>query len=531
MPQSLRPPAPPRAEAPFRARCASALLCLLAALCGAASAQSEPPPPLEAPAAAQDDAVAPSANAAPLEAWLQDTNSTDPAPPPAPADLWARLRAGMALDSVDDERVERIARQFAHSGFALRAMKRAEPFLYLAVDEALALGYPAEIALLPFIESGFNLSARSQVGASGAWQFMPLTGREYGLAASRIVDLRRGFVASTRAALRMLGGLHARYGDWALALAAYNWGPGNVDRAIARNRAAGQPSDYASLRMPDETRNYVPSLLAMRAIIGEPERFGVQLPEMANEAKLLRVPLRRDIDIALAARLAQMDEAAFRRLNPASNLPVLVAASQHEILLPPEKAALFVQGLARHAGPLSSWSVLRLERKESVKALAARIGVKPDVVRLRNDIPPGFLLKAGSVVVVPRQGAKADIPRALAESAPLAMERETPPTKRVLVAARKGERLAALAKRFQVDLERVKRWNPGLGGAALRAQQKVALELPWKQALALEAGAAKAGRTTGKPQAGKGGKGRLAAQHGRPAPLPGLPGRLEHAAV
>lgn len=420
-------------------------------------------------------------------------------PLPLPPDLWARLRGAMALPEMDGEQIDRIARQFVKSGFALRSLKRAEPFLYLAVEEALAKGYPAEIALLPFIESGFNLRANSTVGAAGAWQFMPVTGREHGLATSRIVDLRRGFVDSTRAALTMLGRLHERYGDWALALAAYNWGPGNVDRAIARNRAAGRATDYASLRMPAETRNYVPSLLAMRAIVTEPERFDIVLPAMENQARLVRVPIRRDMDIALAARLAQMDEAAFRKFNPASNLPVLVAASQREILLPPDNAERFRERLTRYAGVFSSWTVLRLERKESVKALAARLGVKPELIRVRNDIPPGFLLKAGSVVVVPRRaGGQLDIPRALAESAPLTMERELPPSKRIMVTARKGERLAGLARRYQVDVERVKRWNPGLAGLALRPGQRLALELPWKQAVALEAAQAKVTRVAAK---------------------------------
>ena len=191
--------------------------------------------------------------------------------------------------------------------------ERGSRYLFHVVEEIDKRGMPTELALLPFIESAFNPQAMSVARASGMWQFMPATGKDFDLKQNLFRDDRRDVLASTRAALDYLQMLHRQFGDWQLALAAYNWGQGSVQRAIDRNLKAGQPADYESLRMPDETRNYVPKLQAVKNIVMQPQAFAITLPALENHPYFLTVPITNDIDVDVAVRLAGISLDEFQR--------------------------------------------------------------------------------------------------------------------------------------------------------------------------------------------------------------------------
>ncbi|MCB2038903.1 MAG: transglycosylase SLT domain-containing protein, partial [Ottowia sp.] len=216
---------------------------------------------------------------------------------------------------------------------------------------------PTELALLPFVESAFNPQAVSSAKAAGMWQFMPATGRHFDLKQNIFRDDRRDVLGSTRAALDYLEKLHGMFGDWHLALAAYNWGEGNVARAIKRNQEAGLGTGYADLNMPAETRNYVPKLQAIKNIVARPGGFGATLPDIGNHPYFDTVDIRRDIDVAVAAKLAEVRLEDFKALNPSHRKPVIFATGTPQVLLPWDNAALFQKNLkAYDPAKLASWT-------------------------------------------------------------------------------------------------------------------------------------------------------------------------------
>jgi membrane-bound lytic murein transglycosylase D len=201
-----------------------------------------------------------------------------------PLNLWERIRAGFAMPDLKNELVSDKERFYAtRPDYVQRMTSRAGRYLYFILNEVEARGMPTEVALLPFIESAFNPQALSTAKASGMWQFIPGTGKHFGLKQTMFQDERRDVIESTRAALDYLSKLYSMFGDWHLALAAYNWGEGSVSRAIARNQRLGSATDYENLRMPSETQHYVPKLQAIKNIIAAPDMFGIKLPELDNE--------------------------------------------------------------------------------------------------------------------------------------------------------------------------------------------------------------------------------------------------------
>ena len=227
--------------------------------------------------------------------------------------VWLRVRDGFQLGEVNSELVRRHERMYSKNPESFRRMlTRSHRYLFHIINEVERRGMPTEIALLPLVESAFNAQAMSPVGASGLWQFMPATGRQYGLEQTWWYDGRRDVTAATRAALDYLENLHAMFGDWNLALASYNWGEGNVSRAIARNRARGLPEDFENLSLPAETRNYVPKLLAVRNILAEPQRFSVRLEKLPNKPYFVAISPGKHMDLEVAAKLAETTEEEVR---------------------------------------------------------------------------------------------------------------------------------------------------------------------------------------------------------------------------
>jgi membrane-bound lytic murein transglycosylase D len=256
---------------------------------------------------------------------------------------------------------------------------------------------PTELALLPFVESAFNPQAVSIAKAAGIWQFMPATGRHFDLKQNVFRDDRRDVMASTRAALDYLQRLYGMFGDWHLALASYNWGEGSVGRAVARNQRAGLGTRYQDLRMPDETRYYVPRLQALKNVVASPGSFNVELPLIPNHPYFQDVDIKRDIDVALAARLADVKLEDFRALNPSANRPIILAAGTGKILLPWDNAEVFKRNLQAHSeGRLASWTAWSVPSTMSVAEAARRSGMTESELRSVNNIPPRMLIKAGS---------------------------------------------------------------------------------------------------------------------------------------
>ena len=226
-----------------------------------------------------------------------------------PVDVWDRIRRGFAIPNMNDELSQQWTEYYAaHPESLQRMSERAGKYLYYIVEEINRRGLPTELAMLPFVESAFQPTAISHAKAAGLWQFMPATGTQFNLKQDWWRDERRDPVASTNAALDYLEYLFDFQGDWPLALASYNWGEGSVRRAIAKNEAAGLPTDYLSLTMPAETRNYVPKLQAIKNILANPEKYAITLPQVENTPYLVTVRKTEDIDVALAAKLAEMPE-------------------------------------------------------------------------------------------------------------------------------------------------------------------------------------------------------------------------------
>jgi membrane-bound lytic murein transglycosylase D len=426
----------------------------------------------------------------------------------APADLWERIRRGLAMRDLDDDLVRQHEQWYlARPDYIQRMTERSSRYLFHIVEEIERRGMPMELALLPFIESAFNPTAVSSARAAGMWQFMPATGASFDLKQNMFRDDRRDVLASTRAALDYLEQLHARFGDWHLALAAYNWGQGNVNRAITRNQRAGRGTGYLDLDMPAETRHYVPKLQAVKNIVATPQRFGATLPDIGNHPFFDAVPIERDMDVAVIARLAEVSEADFRLLNPSLKHPVVMAAGTPHVLLPWDNATIFQRNLQAHAGPLASWTAWVVPRTMSAAEAANLMDMSEAELRSVNNIPPRMRLRAGSSLLVPRNGRlDRDVPAHVADNGTLSLQPEAN-TRRVVVKARKGDNLTRLARRHGLNPTQVANWN-GLGvTSALKAGQRLTLYLPARAKPAVATGSprkkpvAKATQTRKKPVA------------------------------
>jgi len=323
-------------------------------------------------------------------------------------DVWDRIRKGFAIDDLSNPLVSKHTTIYAsHPTGLIRISERASRYLFYVVQELEKRGMPTELALLPVIESAFDPQAYSRAKAAGMWQFIPSTGRAYNLKQNAFRDERRDVVASTNAALTYLQLLHDKFGDWQIALAAYNWGEGSVQKAISRARAAGKRTDYNSLSayMPAETRHYYPKLQAVKNIIAVPAQYGIKLPAVENQPYFTSVKKTRDIDVKLAAELAEMPLEEFKALNPQFNRPVITGSSDTQILLPHLNAEKFKTNLSSWTRALSSWTFHKISAaRERIETIAAQFKTTPQVIREANAIPANMQPTAGSTIVVPKMG-------------------------------------------------------------------------------------------------------------------------------
>lgn len=487
---------------------AHAALAASAAASAAAASASAPQaaasgPALAASAPSQDEPVA----TAPVDPLRPET-PVDLNEPTAHADLWARLRRGFAMPPLEHELVRTAEQWYAtRPDYVQRMTERGSRYLFHIVEEVERRGMPTELALLPFIESAFNPTAISSAKASGMWQFMPATGKHFSLTQNIFRDDRRDVLASTRAALDYLGRLHQMFGDWHLALAAYNWGEGNVQRAISRNQKKGLPTDYASLRMPNETAYYVPKLQAVKNLVARPEAFSLTLPAVANHPYFLSVPITRDIDVEIAAKLADMPVDDFKNLNPQMNKPVILAAGTPYVLLPYDNADRFARALSEYRGPLATWTAWVAPKTLSPADAAKQVGMSESELREVNRIPPRMLVRSGSTLLVPRSAHRsADVSEHVADNAMMALAPVAPPPRRMSVKAGKRDSVSSIARRYRVSASQVAQWNSVSPSANFKPGQAVVVYLAGKAAASTaKAGPRKASVSTGssRPSAGK----------------------------
>ncbi|WP_051291685.1 LysM peptidoglycan-binding domain-containing protein [Kingella kingae] len=316
-------------------------------------------------------------------------------------DLWLNLRQDFRMDEVNVGLVRSHESRFlANRDYFNRTLVRSTPYMYHIVSEVQKRGMPAEIALLPFIESAYVTKARSHVGASGLWQFMPATGRHYGLEQTPLYDGRHDVFAATDAALNYLQYLYGLFGDWSLALAAYNWGEGNMSRAIRRAQSAGLAPTYENLNMPAETRNYVPKLLAVRNLVNNPQAFGLNLPTIKHEPYFKAVTVNTPLDILAAAHLANISESEFLALNPAFKTPVFMPKGNRRMLLPVSAARTFESNY-KESDPktLLSWDVFTPTERISLADLASRTGSTASELKRLNGLTSNYV-NAGRTVLI-----------------------------------------------------------------------------------------------------------------------------------
>jgi membrane-bound lytic murein transglycosylase D len=326
--------------------------------------------------------------------------------------VWTRITRGFAMAPFDSELVREWENWYAsRPDYVARMIDRSTHFLFHIVEQVEKRGMPTEIALLPMIESAYNPVAYSRSHASGIWQFIPSTGKDFGLRQNWWYDGRRDVIAATNAALDYLEKLHGMFGDWQLALASYNWGEGAVSRAIERNRAKGLPTDYESLTMPPETRGYIPKLMAVKNIVLNPARFGLEIADIPNEPYFEMVTLKRHIDVKLAARFAEMPLEEFKFLNPGHNKPVIRAGESERIVLPKHTVATFRANLAKHDRPLVSWDAVTLRRGQKVERVAAEHGITLAELKQPNGLQNQKKLVPGQPLLVPaKSGADPQLP-------------------------------------------------------------------------------------------------------------------------
>ncbi|MEO5861015.1 MAG: LysM peptidoglycan-binding domain-containing protein [Burkholderiales bacterium] len=430
---------------------------------------AEPPAPidlLEQPLAPVEAAEQPPTPAglveqptAPVELVEQSSPSVDTT---TVDDLWDRIRSGFQLGHLANPRVAGHEAAFASEPeYLARIVERSRRYLYHIVEEVEKRGMPMEIALLPIVESAFNPKAYSRARASGIWQFMPATGKIYGLQQNWWHDDRRDVHAATDAALDYLQRLHRRFNNWELALASYNSGEGRVGRAIAYNRARGLPTDFSSIQLPTETRNYVPKLIAVRNITRNPERFGLTLAYIPNKPYFTVVSTRKNIDLKRAAEFAEIHVDEFSALNPAFNRPVITGMATRNILVPAETADIFRAKLENPDQPLVSWRTQKLTRGEALEKVAHRFGISSSELKQVNGIPSSKRIAGGGMILVPvsedrdQEGAHFDhqfTPEA-SLAAPYTRSRSASHV------VKRGETLSKIARRYGVSTQLLQACN------------------------------------------------------------------------
>lgn len=324
-------------------------------------------------------------------------------------EIWVPLRQGFGLPALDPTLVARQLALYTQSGGHLRdSLLLARPYLYFILSELKKRNMPTELALLPFLESGFNVRRGNSLNPAGLWGLMPIAAKHLNLAQTPFIDERRDIIASTRAALDLMQELHTKFNDWNLALAAYNWGPGNLTRAIDTNRRRNLPTDYMSLRMPIETMVFVPKLIALRQIIENPAAYNVELPYVPNKPYFAQLTVKHTIEIPLVLQFSGLSRHEFVDLNPAFNRSVMPAGPNQKLLLPIANVTRYTDNEKIYEQVLSPISSVVVDTPQTLDVLAKTLQVDVNRTRQMNGLPWGVILQKGSIVMIPKPSLKTD---------------------------------------------------------------------------------------------------------------------------
>lgn len=391
--------------------------------------------------------------------------------------LWIRIQKGFQMPDLKCELVKTHVNWYSSKPeYLARIIERSQKYLYHIVEQIEDRNMPTELALLPFVESAYNPRALSTAKAAGIWQFIPGTGKRYNLKQNMWQDDRHDVVASTSAALDYLLKLYNMLGDWHLALASYNWGEGNIQKAISKNQLLGLPTNYQNLRLPSETRNYVPKLQAIKNIILNPSKYRLKFSSIPNHPYFIAIKTKKDIDLDIAAKLANITTTEFKSLNPSFKKPIIIAATNPKILLPYKNANIFKNNLKKYKGRLSLLTTYTVSKKTRLSAIAKKIGTNPNILMSINKIPVGMRLKSGSTLLVPRyKRHHTNISAGLAKHAILAIEPDVPDKRKMFIKVRYKESASKIANSYGVSLSQLKFWNKKIRLNSLKPGQMLIL--------------------------------------------------------
>jgi len=329
----------------------------------------------------------------------------------APKSIWPRIKNKYALHDAPTKAAIKSVEKYENwykdrPEYVDRMLKRSEKYLFYVTQQVELRGMPSEIALLPMIESAYNPIANSVMKANGLWQFIPSTGRLYGLKQDWWKDDRRNVIESTNAALNYLEKLYADFGTWELALAAYNAGEGRVGRAIKKNNRQNKPTDYYSLTLPNETKNYVPKLLAIKNIMSSPEKYDLYIADIPDQPYFDSITIPNEIDTELIAEFAEITMEEFQFLNAQHKRPLLKSDNDiHKVLLPINSIEIFHRNMAAYEKPLVSWHAYKPKAGEKIQQVAKKFGVDIKLLATVNQINYKKKFEGNSTILIPSNDA------------------------------------------------------------------------------------------------------------------------------
>ncbi len=392
-------------------------------------------------------------------------------------DVWQRIREQLTFNIPQNKRVIVQRNWYAkHPSYLTRVAKRAEPFLYYIVEELEKNNVPVELALLPIVESAFDPFAYSHGRASGMWQFVPGTGKRFGMKQNWWYDGRRDVIASTQGAIKYMKYLNKFFdGDWLLALAAYNSGEGRVQRAVRKNKKLGKKTDFWSLDLPRETRAYVPKLLALADLVKDPKQFNLNLYEIANKEVISQVDIKSQIDLAKAASLAELSLTELQRLNPGFNRWSTDPDGPHRLLLPKHKVAHFKQGLTKlNKEDRLAWQRYKIRNGDNLGYIANKFHTSIDLIRQVNNIN-GNQIRAGKHLLIP-VAAKSLDSYILSQDQRIAKKQARPQQGIKLThTVVSGDNLWDLGQHYKVSSRKIASWNGFAPRDTLKLGQKLVI--------------------------------------------------------
>ncbi len=355
--------------------------------------------------------------------------------------------------------------------YLTRVTKRAQPYLKIVLDEVKKRNLPYELALLPIVESAYYPFSYSHGTASGLWQFIGSTGKLYGLRQDFWVDERRDIVKSTRAALQYLQNLYTLFGDWQLAIASYNSGPGRVQRAIAKNKRLGRKTDFWHIKLPDETRGYLPRLLAVATLIKHPEKYGQVITPVYDEEVLTSVFLKGQLDISLISEFTGLTPDEIYELNPALNR--FATPENYNLLLPVEVISQFRTALGAY--PTSKridWIRHKVRSGDSLSKLASEYRVSTSAIKVINELASNTIVIGDYILIPTAQKATSFYTKSLDYQEDIRLSEHS---EKVVHTIKKGESLWDISMKYGVSVKNIVKWNKLPSSTIVQIGDKLAI--------------------------------------------------------